>query len=99
MEAPRSEPIRQCLVTGEKCPKSTLLRFVGVAGVAVPDIQGRLPGRGYWLKPERAVLELAIKQRAFQKRSRGALKAEAGLVERVEAALRDAGRVLDTSRP
>ena len=43
----RDEPERRCIVTGESQPKAGLVRFgLGPAGQVVPDVLGRLPGRG-----------------------------------------------------
>jgi len=51
-----------------------LLRVVALAGndaahddvaVLVPDVRGRLPGRGAWLHPRLACLDLADQRRAF----------------------------------
>nr|WP_309225335.1 YlxR family protein [Quadrisphaera sp. INWT6] len=49
--------------------RSRLLRVVaaveGAPVVAVPDPGARLPGRGAWLHPDRACLDLAERRRAF----------------------------------
>ena len=43
-----------------------MLRFVvGPDGDWVPDLAARLPGRGFWLAPERAVVDLALRKGAF----------------------------------
>ena len=56
----RAEPERRCLVTGETGPKEGLIRFVvSPDGLVVPDILGRLPGRGMYVTADRAVLESA----------------------------------------
>ena len=52
--------MRKCIATGELCPKAELIRFVvGPEGTIVPDVAGKLPGRGIWVRPERAALENA----------------------------------------
>ncbi|WP_307720294.1 MULTISPECIES: YlxR family protein [Cellulomonas] len=56
-----------CRATG---PRSALLRVVApAAGPGVPelvvDVGRRMPGRGAWLHPDRACLELAERRRAF----------------------------------
>jgi uncharacterized protein len=72
--APRSGAVeRSCLVLREKGSTEGLIRFVvGPGGVVVPDIQGKLPGRGVWVTGERELLLAAVKRRLF---ARG-LKAE-----------------------
>ncbi|HET6224250.1 MAG TPA: DUF448 domain-containing protein, partial [Dongiaceae bacterium] len=57
-------PLRRCLVTREVLPKTDLVRFVvGPDGVLVPDVAGRLPGRGLWVKAQRDVLAAAVAKR------------------------------------
>ncbi|MGH9201434.1 MAG: DUF448 domain-containing protein, partial [Vicinamibacterales bacterium] len=56
-DTPTAGPLRRCIVTREVLPKESLVRFVvGPAGDAVPDIAGKLPGRGLWVKAEWPVL-------------------------------------------
>jgi len=53
---------RKCIVTGEVQPKEGLIRFVvGPEGQVVPDILGKLPGRGIWVTARRDALETASK--------------------------------------
>ena len=50
-------PLRTCLATGEVLPRERLMRFVvGPDDAIVPDLAGKLPGRGLWLTPTRAAL-------------------------------------------
>jgi uncharacterized protein len=57
---------RFCVATRTVQPVSDLIRFVvGPDGRAVPDIKGKLPGRGVWVTATRAALDDAIKRRAF----------------------------------
>ena len=59
-------PERRCIVTRETRPKRDLLRFVvGPDGSLVPDMTGKLPGRGIWVTAERAVLEKAVAKGLF----------------------------------
>ena len=52
---------RRCLVTGEVRDIESLVRFViGPDGVLVPDVEGKLPGRGFWVAAERVVLDRAV---------------------------------------
>jgi predicted RNA-binding protein YlxR (DUF448 family) len=91
-------PLRTCIVTGETSAPERMIRFVvGPDGGVVPDLARRLPGRGMWLRAERAVLEQALARKAFARAARAPVKAAADLPERVEMLLLD--RVLgDLSR-
>ncbi len=65
-----SGPERKCLVDGESHPKAELIRFVtGPEGQVVPDIFGKLPGRGYYVRADGDILEQAVAKKVF---SRGA---------------------------
>lgn len=87
-------PLRTCIVTGETAAPERMIRFVvGPDGDVVPDLARRLPGRGMWLRAERALLEQAIARKAFARAARAAVKAAADLPERVEMLL--LGRVLE----
>src|SRR4051812_13786313 len=53
----RDGPLRRCVATRAVKPKSELLRFVvGPGDVLVPDVAGRLPGRGLWITPARDIM-------------------------------------------
>ncbi|NNH08040.1 YlxR family protein [Cellulomonas fimi] len=63
-------PVRTCVGCRATGPRSALLRVV--VSTAVPgspelvvDVGRRMPGRGAWLHPDRACLELAERRRAF----------------------------------
>ncbi|WP_278922240.1 MULTISPECIES: RNA-binding protein [Pseudophaeobacter] len=59
-------PERKCIATGESEPKQGLLRFVmGPESQVVPDIFGKLPGRGVYVTASREALELAVKKKLF----------------------------------
>lgn len=59
---------RMCIVTRETGPKDTLVRFVaGPDGRIVADIEGKLPGRGCWVKAEAAVLAQAVQKQLFSR--------------------------------
>ncbi|MBC7433215.1 MAG: RNA-binding protein [Rubritepida sp.] len=67
-DAPEKGPLRRCIVTRESLPKEVMLRFVvGPGQVLVPDLAGRLPGRGMWLKAAPGLLGLALKKGAFNR--------------------------------
>lgn len=49
-DEPETGPLRRCVVTRERLPKESMIRFVvGPDRAIVPDLAGRLPGRGIWL--------------------------------------------------
>ncbi len=82
------EPERRCIVTRESGPKTGLIRFVaGPGDEVVPDIAGRLPGRGMWVSADRAALVQAAGKGAFAKVARRPLKAPADLADQVESLL------------
>lgn len=59
-------PGRKCIVTGEVQPKFGLIRFVaGPDGQLVPDVAGRLPGRGVYVSATREALEKAVAKGLF----------------------------------
>lgn len=89
-----SGPLRRCIVTRDVLPKDTLIRFViGPSGDVVPDVQGRLPGRGLWVRSERAVLSAAVAKNHFAKAARRTVDVPSDLVERTASLLRQ--RCLD----
>ncbi|MEL8054709.1 MAG: RNA-binding protein [Pseudomonadota bacterium] len=61
-------PLRQCAVTRELHPQTAMIRFVrSPDGVAVPDVAGKLPGRGVWVKAYRGTLEKGLKADVFSR--------------------------------
>jgi predicted RNA-binding protein YlxR (DUF448 family) len=90
----RDEPERRCIVTGDVQPKAGLIRFVvSPEGVVVPDLAGKLPGRGIWVTAERAAIEKAAAKGLFARAARGKVTVPEGLADLVEAGL--ARRVVD----
>jgi len=88
------EPERRCIVTPETWPNAGLIRVVGGPGdEVVPDIAGRLPGRGMWVSADAAVLDRASGKGYFSRAAKRPLKAPADLATRVEALL--VARVVD----
>lgn len=62
-----SAPERTCLVTRRRGPAADLMRFVVDPGDRiVPDISGKLPGRGYWVTATWDMVDRAVKGRAFE---------------------------------
>ena len=81
-------PERKCLVTGEVLPKSELIRFVaGPDGTVVPDIAGKLPGRGFYVSADRASLEKAVARKLFSRGAKAPVAVPDGLVDEVERQL------------
>ncbi len=90
----RSAPERRCLVSRELGDARAMIRFVvSPAGEVVPDVDGRLPGRGLWLTARRDIVATAVARGAFQKAARARVEVAPDLAERVEGLL--ARRCLD----
>jgi predicted RNA-binding protein YlxR (DUF448 family) len=82
----RGEPERRCIVTRASRPKAGLVRFVvGPGDEVVPDIAGRLPGRGIWVSADAAALRHAASRGLFARAAKRAVRVEPGLEARVEA--------------
>jgi predicted RNA-binding protein YlxR (DUF448 family) len=72
-----------------------MIRFVvGPDRRIVPDIAGRLPGRGIWLSARRDVIETARTRGAFARAARGPVTVPPDLLSGLQAAL--AQRIGDT---
>ena len=85
---PEAGPRRRCLATGEERPRAELVRFVVAPdGAVVPDVAGRLPGRGMWTLARRDVLADAVGRRLFGRAAKRPVRAEPDLADRVEALL------------
>jgi predicted RNA-binding protein YlxR (DUF448 family) len=85
---------RRCLVTREVKDRDRMIRFVlDPAGQVVPDVDGRLPGRGMWLSADRNVLNRALAANSFARAARKRVQVRADLVEQVERLL--VSRALD----
>lgn len=86
----RDAPERRCIATGRSRPAEGLLRFVAdPEGRVVPDLAGRLPGRGAWLTADRAMVDKAVRKKLFARGLRAPVTAPddlADLVERLLAA-------------
>ena len=96
-EGPEPElkgPLRRCIVTRETLPKERMIRFVlGPGREIVPDLAGKLPGRGMWLSARADVLERALNRGAFSRAARGQVHLPPDLRARIESALK--GRLRD----
>ena len=80
--------MRRCLVTGVVEPAAGLVRFVvSPDGHVVPDVAGRLPGRGMWVRPEREALDRACRRNLFRRAARAEVAVASDLAVLVEAQL------------
>jgi len=88
-DPPETGPLRRCILTREVAPKERMIRFVlGPGREIVPDLAGKLPGRGMWLSARRDVLEGAIRRGAFMRAARGPVTLPSDLRARIEDGLR-----------
>lgn len=79
------EASRRCIVTGESGGKADLIRFVlDPEGRVVPDLAGRLPGRGLWVSADRAAVEKAAAKGHFSRAAKAPARADEGLADQVE---------------
>jgi len=79
---------RRCFVTGVTAPKSGLLRFVvSPQGDVVPDVAGRLPGRGLWLQCRRDIIAKACAKNLFSRAARRQVNSDTDLCDLVEQQL------------
>lgn len=62
----KADPRRRCIVTGQTLDKAELVRFiVAPGGTLVPDIEGKLPGRGLWVSASRKAIDEAVRKGTF----------------------------------
>ena len=81
----QDDPERKCIVSGEVQPKAGLIRFcLGPDDLVVPDILGRLPGRGFYVAADRAAIEKAVKKGLFARAARQPVKLPEDLTNLVE---------------
>ena len=82
-------PSRRDIVSRESGDESRMLRFViDPERRLVPDLAGRLPGRGIWVMADAASLDAALRKRLFDRQAGGRVIVPAdlgGLVERLLA--------------
>lgn len=77
---------RTCIATGETLPESALVRFVAAPdGTVTPDVAAKLPGRGVWVRADRALVTKAAQRNLFARGLKAGVKAPADLADRVEA--------------
>ncbi|GBR28049.1 RNA-binding protein [Kozakia baliensis] len=76
-----SGSLRRCIVTRVQDSPERMLRFVvSPDGMIIPDLAGKLPGRGIWLSAKRDVLETAVTRNVFAKAARRSVQLPDDLV-------------------
>lgn len=66
----RKDSQRRCLLMGDAMPRAGLIRLaLAPDGGIVPDLSGKLPGRGGWISADRALFDTVV----ARKRLHGAL--------------------------
>ena len=94
MKVEKADPIRRCILSGDREPRGELIRLaLGPEGQVLPDIRAKAPGRGAWIGVTRDELDAANakgKLRGALARTfkTDGLAVPADLGERIEAALR-----------
>ena len=84
----RAQPERRCLATRRSRPKAELIRFViAQDGTLTPDLDAKLPGRGYYVSPDAAALNKAVAKGLFARAAKRPILADAGLPDLVERLL------------
>lgn len=84
----RDAPERRCIVTRATAPKSGLVRFViGSEGEVVPDLAGRLPGRGLYVSADASALDNAARKGHFARAAKRPVRVAPDLAAVVEAGL------------
>lgn len=84
----RTCPERTCIVSRQALPKDQLIRFViGPEGILTPDLDGKLPGRGLYVRPDRAMLTKAEKKNLFSRVARQAITVPTNLSDVVDRLL------------
>lgn len=84
-----AEPERTCVVSRAVLTPDELIRFVrSPDGVVVPDLAGRLPGRGVWVTCEKSFVAKAAERNAFAKSLKSPVKVPPDLADMVETLLK-----------
>ncbi len=82
----KDDPERKCIVSGEVQPKAGLIRFcLGPESQVVADVMNKLPGRGFYLTADRAMIEKAAKKGLFARAAKQPVTVPADLADQVEA--------------
>lgn len=81
-------PLRRCIVSNQRRPASQMVRFVvGPDNMVVPDLVGRLPGRGIWLSADRNIIKTACERSLFAYAARQKVHVDGELADLVETLL------------
>ncbi|MFD2265452.1 RNA-binding protein [Lacibacterium aquatile] len=84
-ELPESGPHRRCVGTGEVKLKDELVRcVVAPDGSLVPDLDGKLPGRGLYISPDLDAIAAAVKKKGFARAAKRAVQVPDDLAARLE---------------
>lgn len=76
---------RMCIVTRESGDADDLIRFVaGPDGTVVADLKRTLPGRGCWVKADRATVDKAVAKKLFARALKAGVTARPDLGAEVE---------------
>jgi predicted RNA-binding protein YlxR (DUF448 family) len=94
VEGGRRSRERRCIVSTETVDEANLIRFaLGPDHAVVPDVAAKLPGRGAWVRADRASIEQAVKKGAFARSFKANVKPAPDLADLTERLL--AKRCLD----
>lgn len=78
-------PLRRCIVSGERLAPEVMIRFVvGPENRLIPDVAGKLPGRGIWVSAKRDRLQQAVAKHVFARAARRPVVVDPDLPELVE---------------
>jgi predicted RNA-binding protein YlxR (DUF448 family) len=81
-------PLRRCIASGEHLEPPRMIRFVvGPEDRLVPDLAGKLPGRGVWVSARRDMLTKAVAKNLFTRAARRQVKVDPDLVALVDRLL------------
>lgn len=79
---------RRCIATGKPVDPAGMIRFVvSPEDEIVPDILGKLPGRGIWVSAQAEALERAERRNLFPKAAGRKVRVAPGFRGRVESSL------------
>ena len=88
LDSSESATARKCIATGEVLEPNRLIRFVvGPEDVVVPDILGKLPGRGMWVRADRACIDKACAAKAFARAAKKKVSIPDGLADQVDTSV------------
>lgn len=83
-------PERTCVLTGAHGERRALIRLaLGPDGAIWPDLGAKLPGRGAWISPDRALLEKAMQKGRLKGALSRTLKAQVTVPDDLPARLAD----------